>query len=584
MRKLLSIVLLLASTCLTNKLQAQTEPFSLVTDAGLPNLAHSWVSWGDYDNDGDLDVAICGDSALIPKAYVYRNDNGIFTNSGFVLPQLTSGNVEWGDADNNGWLDLLITGTDINSNVKAFILTNSAGSLSAAPVTIAYAVSNGQAHWGDYDNDGWLDILMAGNNLSKILHNNGSLSFSDIAAPLPAVTNASCNWVDYNNDGQPDAFICGHVDVGDVSKLFRNDHGAFTEVSTQPIGIPGLSYGSSKWADLDMDGDMDLLISGVDTAYSYILIYKNMGNDVFEMIDNYTFNTFSTNMDIADYDNDGRPDFIINGKITSCGGSAITLLYHNEGSMMFNNLYTDISGIAAGGTAFADYNNDGFTDLLLSGTDTYGETATRLYRNTSGTTLFFTNTPPLQPANLSVQQTGNSVTLRWNKAFDSETPEQGLMYNILIGSCLDSADVFSPMSDCSTGFRRIASTGNTNQDTSWTISGLEQGTYYWRVQAIDNGFMPSEFAPVQSFAFTPTGIPKNSNSELKVYPNPCNDKLFINNPASADITVSIYDSRGTLIINCHTADGIDVSKLPSGLYFARIQTNAHDYHSTFMKR
>jgi len=584
MRKLSVLLLFAALTGFVNNLQSQTEPFVLVSNSGLPALANSWVSWGDYDRDGDLDVAICGDSAGVPRAFVYRNDNGLFTNSGFLLPRLTNGNVEWGDADNNGWLDLLITGYDSNGDVKAFIVTNSAGTLSPNPVQLPFAVSYGQAHWGDYDNDGRLDILMAGNNIAKILHNNGALNFSEIQTPFPSVTNASCNWVDYNNDGQTDAFICGHVDVGDVSKLFRNDHGVFTEVSLQPSGILGLSYGSSRWADLDRDGDMDLLISGVDTAFGYILIYKNMGHDIFEMIDNYTFNTFSTNMDIADYDNDGLPDLIITGKIHACGGSSLTLLYHNEGNMMFNNLYTDIGGIASGGTAFADYNNDGFTDLLLSGTDNYGETTTRLYRNTSGISQFFTNTPPTQVKNLSVQQNSNSITLRWDKATDVETPANGLTYNILMGSNSDSSNVLSPMSDPPTGFRRVACTGNTNQDTSWTIFSLAPGTYYWSVQAIDNGFMPSAFAPVQSFAFTPNGISRNSKNEFTVYPNPCNDKLFINNPASSDARVSIFDSYGILVINCLTADGIDVSKLTSGLYFARIQTNDHDYHTTFLKK
>ena len=584
MQKLLILAAFAFLSGFADSLSAQTQPFVLVQNSGLPDLEHSWVSWGDYDKDGDLDVAICGDSAGIPRTYVYRNDNGQFHNSGFVLPQLTNGSIEWGDADNNGWLDLLITGYDSTGTVKAFIVTNSNGILGANTVALPFAVSYGQAHWGDYDNDGRLDILMAGNNTAKILHNNGALNFSDIAAPLPAVTNASCNWVDYNNDGQPDVFICGHLDTGDVSKLFRNDHGVFTEVNVQPSGIIGLSLGSSKWADLDRDGDMDLVISGVDTSMGYVLIYKNKGNDVFEEINNYTYNIFSTNMDIADYDNDGLPDIIVNGRIHSCGASAITLLLHNEGFMVFSNPNTDVDGFYSGGTAFADYNNDGYTDLLLSGTGSLGETATSLYLNTAGTSQFFTNTPPLQPDNLSVQQNGNKVTLRWDKAPDAETPPDGLMYNILIGSGYDSIDVFSPMSDCSTGFRRIACTGNTNQDTSWTINGLAQGTYYWSVQAIDNGFMPSVFAPVHSFAFTPTGVSRNNPVECNIYPNPCTNKIFLNIPEPSKAEVSVFDSRGNSILNCLYTDGINVSALPSGLYVAKIQSGDSIFRVSFLKK
>ena len=584
MRKVFLLAFFLIPGFAYNYLQAQVQPFVLVQSAGLPDLAHSWVSWGDYDKDGDLDIAVCGDSALIPRTYVYRNDNGFFFNTGFVIPQLTSGSVEWGDADNDGWLDLLITGKDASENTKAYIVSNTNGVLSTNPVPLPFAVSYGQAHWGDFDNDGRLDILMAGNFSSKILHNKGNLDFSAIAAPLPLVNDASCNWVDYNNDGQPDVFVCGHVDVGDVSVLFRNDHGTFTPVSVMPSGITGMSYGNSRWADLDQDGDMDLLISGVDTVVGYILIYENKGNDVFEKIDNYTFNSFATNMDVADYDNDGKPDFIVTGKLHSCGGSAITLLYHNEGGMMFNNFYTDITGIAAGGTAFADYNNDGFTDLLLSGTDNNDLTATRLYRNTSGTYQYFTNTPPDPPSGLLVRQNGNTVKLKWNKASDSETPSEGLTYNILIGSDADTMDVFSPMSLSSSGFRLVASRGNTGQDTAWTITGLSEGTYYWSVQTIDNGFMPSVFATVQSFQFTPTGITEENTAGFNFYPNPCVKKLFVNIPIASDASVSVYNSRGLLEKYCLFADGIDVSLLPSGLHYARIQAGNREYHGTFLKR
>ncbi|MCX6281793.1 MAG: FG-GAP-like repeat-containing protein [Bacteroidetes bacterium] len=584
MPRLLILLMFVVLTGLCNRITAQIQPFELVQNTGLPDLAHSWVSWGDYDRDGDLDVAICGDSTGIPRTYVFRNDSGVFTNSGFVLPQLTNGSIEWGDADNYGWLDLLITGNDVNGDIKAFVIPFSAGHPIAAPIPLPYAVSYGQAHWGDYNNDGRLDILMAGNNLAKILRNDGCLVFTEIPSQLPAVTNAACNWVDYNNDGQLDAFVCGHVTVGDVSKLFRNDHGMFTEVAIQPQGFLGLSLGSSKWADLDGDGDMDLLISGVDTASGYLLVYKNKGNDIFEMMDNYTFNLFSTNMDIADYDNDGRPDIMVNGKVHSCGGTAVTLLYHNEGDMIFNNYYTDMEGIAQGGTAFADYNNDGFTDFLCSGISAYGLTATRLYRNTSGTSMFFTNTPPFQPENLSALQSGNSVTLRWNKAIDAETPSAGLMYNIFIGSGIDSADILGPMSDLGTGFRRIVGTGNTNQDTTWTVSGLEQGTYYWSVQAIDNGFNSSVFAPVESFAFILNGITSPHGSRPKIYPDPCSDRLFISGISSLPTEVSVYDSKGSLVLKCLVADGIDVSKLQPGLYFAKIQTAEGIFRTSFIKK
>jgi hypothetical protein len=551
---------------------AQPQPFTLIPASGLPALAHSWVSWGDFDKDGDLDVALCGDLNATPRTYVYRNDNGFFTDAGFALPGLSSGSIEWGDMDGNGWLDLLISGADSSGATKAFIVPFLNAQPSQSPIALPLAVKYGQAHWGDFDSDGKLDILMAGDNTSGILENNGNGIFTLLQSPLPIVDNASCNWVDYNNDGQSDIFLCGHVGLGDISKIFVNDQGSFSEVSLPAPGILGMSYGISRWADLDLDGDMDLMLSGVDTLFGYIHIYRNDGSNSFHLIDDYTFNVFSTNLDIADYDSDGLPDFIICGKIHSCGGSSLTLLYRNEGNMVFSNAYTDIPGIALGGVAFGDYNGDGTADLLVSGTDSYGEPQTSLYANTAGSGQFQANTPPLPPSGLMVQQDGGKLIFRWNLSSDNQSEKKSLTYNMFIGTTPAAANVFAPLSDLSTGSRFIAAQGNTSQDTAWTVGGLEPGSYYWSVQAIDNGFMPSAFASPQPFNVIVSGTAFSDAPETVLYPNPCSNVLHLSCDVNNPCRISVMDLYGhTYSFNC-LADEIDVSILPPGLYIARITT------------
>ena len=94
--------------------------------------------------------------------------------------------------------------------------------------------------------------------------------------------------------------------------------------------------------------------------------------------------------------------------------------------------------------------------------------------------------------------------------------------------------------------------------------------------------MPSAFPAVNSFTFTPAGVARNTSPEKLVYPNPCNDKLFVDIPSGTN--VSVFDSHGILILDGLYADGIDVSKLPTGLYFAKIRTNTRLYRVSFLKK
>ncbi len=151
--------------------------------------------------------------------------------------------------------------------------------------------------WGDYDND-------------------GNIQFTDIAAPLIPLQTASCSWVDYKNDGQLDVLISGDSVGGMITRLYRNNHGIFTPVNVGPAPFMGLSYGRNKWADMDNDGWKDLVLSGMDMdAIGHLVVYRNMGNDQFELYDNMTSNVRYSSIDIADYDADGYQDIILIGKV-----------------------------------------------------------------------------------------------------------------------------------------------------------------------------------------------------------------------------------------------------------------------------
>ncbi|MGH7454817.1 MAG: FG-GAP repeat domain-containing protein, partial [bacterium] len=134
--------------------------FTLI-DIPLVDVSYGDVAWGDYDSDGDLDILLTGRGHTHPITRVYRNDGGKFANIHAGLLDLFGGSVAWGDYDNDGDLDILITGQDSLNAPYSKIYRNDAGTFVDLEAGLA-SVSGGSAEWGDYDNDGDLDILLAG--------------------------------------------------------------------------------------------------------------------------------------------------------------------------------------------------------------------------------------------------------------------------------------------------------------------------------------------------------------------------------------------------------------------------------------
>ncbi|MCB0293430.1 MAG: VCBS repeat-containing protein, partial [Calditrichaeota bacterium] len=132
-----------------------TPPF-LFTDihAGLSRVGNGDGVWGDYDNDGDLDLAIAGQrdslATVNPFSGIFRNDNGSFVDINANLAQLSASILAWGDYDNDNDLDLFLGGyPGIGSPNEAYIYRNDNGSFVDINADLT-GVSNGTAEWGDY--------------------------------------------------------------------------------------------------------------------------------------------------------------------------------------------------------------------------------------------------------------------------------------------------------------------------------------------------------------------------------------------------------------------------------------------------
>ncbi len=475
------------------------------------------LDWGDYDNDGDLDILLAGYTHVyghnsgpkITKVYKNNGNNTFTEQSGISLTDFGDAAAKWGDYDNDGDLDILICGW-FNGNYNITEIYRNDGSnvfapLSALSIQQSYC---GYVDWGDYDNDGDLDFLITGDyawgiRVSKVYENVAQDSFIEQTSIVLTgvggdmnMGSSSCEWGDYDNDGDLDILLGGFLSGGAGGNcwVYRNDgNNVFTGIL-----IASIYVSSCSWGDYDNDGDLDFIISGHDGSNYHTKIYRNFGNSTFvEQSSISLTGVVHSSVMWGDYDNDGDLDVLLTG---NSGSGFITKIYDNEGGNVFaENGTLNLPGVHKGKAIWGDYDNDGDLDILLSGHD--GSNAIcKLFRNNEP----IINNNPQSPSGLSAVSSGYQASLIWNTAADDHTPSNTLFYNVMIGSTNSGTDIKSPMSDSSSGFRRIVKMGNACLKTSWTIDSLPVGVYYWSVQSVDQAYKGSVFAAVDSFSI---GIP-----------------------------------------------------------------------------
>ena len=470
--------------------------------AQLPGVFISASAVGDFDNDGDLDVLLSGQmSSGVTITRLYRNDGGTnFADVGLALPPVEFGALAAGDFNNDGLLDFALTGIDSTTNTYARIYRNTGGNNFVDVGAALTPVEFSTVTWADYNNDGFTDLLLTGYSpasgqaTTKLYRNTAGTGFVEVVTGLPGVTDGAVAWGDYDQDGDLDLLLTG-VDSAfePITRLYRNDGGSFVNSG---VAYPGVFSGAAAFGDYNNDGRLDILLTGFDfTGEPRSWVLRNSGGSFVNVATGLPGVGFSSAA-WGDFDNDGYPDLALAGEDLTF--TPISRIYHNDAGLGFTDTGVVLPGAALGTLAVGDFNGDTRLDLLLGGDDYLSNIVTRVYANDCAAT----NLPPSAPGNLQVVVNGSMATFNWAAATDDHTATAGLSYNLVVGSSSNAVNLNSPMSAVPGGFRRVVRLGAQNQNLSWKLNNLPGGTLYWSVQAIDSAFAGGPFAPAQQFVIS----------------------------------------------------------------------------------
>lgn len=471
-----------------------TEETFIVPPDFSPNIFDSEIAYltaaasGDYNNDGFLDVIISGisswpDNKVLTKLFA-NNGNFTFTQIDAGIENLNKGAMAWGDYDNDGDLDLLIAGVNSSNVSKTIIYRNDGANIFTNINANLTGVSYGSVAWGDYDNDGDLDALVGGGGTAKLYRNDGNDTFSQVSTSFMWAYFCTVCFGDYDNDLDLDIFVIG----AQPSVYKNNGQDSFSRI---PIASSGLSSAYSKVVDYDNDNDLDIILCGRDNDNNFLTkIYRNDKNDVFTYVPSTLRGLGGGFVDAADYNVDGKIDILVAGN----SGSSITQVYKGKPDYTFENIGADLKGNIETAGEWGDFNSDSNIDILLTGDNSDN----LIYKNN----LNYPNSIPYAPSNLTSTRSGYGIILGWSKATDPNCDSNGLTYNIRIGKTSGGYEIVSPMSNLITGIRNIPKSGNAEYNLGWRIDSLPVGTYYWSVQAVDQGFFGSLWAPEQTFTIT----------------------------------------------------------------------------------
>ncbi|MFQ5703005.1 MAG: FG-GAP-like repeat-containing protein [Gemmatimonadales bacterium] len=360
------------------------------TSRPATNVRGGQLSVADYDGDGDQDLFVSNwkPDGSESVAYLFRNDLGKFVDvtseAGIDATGTVTGSA-FGDYDNDGLLDLLVIQQGPN------VLYHNAGNGRFENVSrsagVGGAATSHRALFADLDQEGDLDVFVGGRGPNEVYRNNLDGTFVDQAQRMGL---AGSNRIardavmgDFDEDGDLDLFV---TNQSGGNSLFSNQRqGRFRDVTSES-GLGAVDGGGAAAAgDYNNDGFLDLFVTSL-TGDSYHL-YRNNRDGTFSE-DERSSRSFRAltrmrglDAEFVDFDNDGFLDLVVVGEPIESGAKGVFLL-HNDGSGKYEDRSSLLPGHLQSGRmiAIADYNEDGDMDLFIVGLDG----RPRLIRNDGG--------------------------------------------------------------------------------------------------------------------------------------------------------------------------------------------------------
>ncbi len=298
------------------------------------------ASFGDVDNDGDLDAIVVNWYGQ-PNFFFRNQGDGVFDyepNSAIGVAANHSETASLGNLNGDAWLDVFVTNSDDVLENELYENTNF-GQFNAITTggIVTEARPSRSVDWIDYDNDGDEDIFVGNesSNPNSLFRNNGDGTFSSITSTVLTQSNRSTmgsSWADIDNDGDFDLFVANFSNQN--NQLFLNNgDGTFTAITGDPVVTDGGCSFGSAFADADNDGDVDLFVgnafcnNGLNNFF-----YENQGDGTFVKVDDIapvTDQGWTFGCAWGDMDNDGYLDLLL----ANCKDNSQTnALYQNDGS------------------------------------------------------------------------------------------------------------------------------------------------------------------------------------------------------------------------------------------------------------
>ncbi len=516
-------LIVFTKTLASNAILNDTDELSIVLldnritmtlqDSPFLGLSEGAVSWGDYDKDGDKDVAVMGQSSSLGAVTIlYQNNAGVFENTEQNFVNVFGGDITWVDLNKDGYIDLVVSGYDgvlTTPSTKVYINTI------VGPSNIFIEPSEGyelpqlfstKMAWGDLDNDGDIDLAIAGQDAEdnfvfdvyfKDDTTNNYIKDDGFGYEGNGFINGDLKIVDRDLDGDNDIIYTGENRDGyaiggtvfntyiKATNNYNNYYNNYTpRLKNSAIEVAKLSVASNNISVLssgeDNDGNIKLFLDGDENQ-----------NDRFPTLKN-------GDLAVADYNNDGKNDILFTGENQS--GVPVTKLFKQvpASSYCFAESYDfkdsgiELIGLRASTANWVDYDMDGDLDLFLTGVGESGA-ETLLYQTEVANKK---NNAPSQITGLELVDLGNgNVRFNWDLPEDDYATNLG--YVIRVGTTPGGTELSNTESDLVTG-ERLISKAPPIYNNFYDMQ-LDPGNYYWSVQAVDPGLKGGVFSDENAF-------------------------------------------------------------------------------------